>query len=189
MQKYITFVLFILMFTISFTSSAQWGKQHGRYSNRYYSSPRYYPRTSVSVIARLPFGAISLSFGNRYYHYYNGSYYRPYNHGYMMVPPPVGIIVPTLPIGYTHVYIGSNPYYRYGDVFYAPYGDRYRVVEQPEENESSSASNDRSDNGEFEKVILEGKTYYKKGDKYYKASVSKDGEIRYEEVGEISKSK
>jgi len=194
MKKYMICATVILLLAISFTASAQWGRQHGRYHSRHYSYPRhsYAPRTSVSVIARVPFGAISLSFGNRYYHYHNGIYYRPYSRGYVIVQPPIGIIVPGLPIGYTQVIIGSHSYYRHGNVFYAPYGDRYRVVEQPEESETSTANMDKTDNaitGEYEKVILEGKTYYKKGDKYYKASVTKDGEITYEEVGETSKSK
>lgn len=184
----------ILLLTTSFTVSAQRGRQHGRYNNRHYSYPRYSyaPRTSISVIARVPFGAISLSFGNRYYHYYNGMYYRPYSRGYVIVQPPIGIIVPGLPIGYTEVIIGSHSYYRHGKVFYAPYGNGYRVVEEPQESETSVAGNDKTNNAissEYEKVILEGKTYYKKGDKYYKASVTKDGEVTYEEVGGTSKSK
>lgn len=189
--------VFALTLISSLTATAQYGRNNGRYNNgrynnRSYSYHRYPSRTSVSIIARLPFGAASITFGNRYYHYYNGVYYRPYNRGYSIVQPPIGIIVPSLPIGYAHVIIGSHPYYRYGNVYYAPYGNRYRVVEEPGDNEESMDDNDRPVNtttSEYEKVILEGKTYYKKGDKYYKASVNKDGEISYEEVGEKSKSK
>jgi len=184
--------LFIFMLISGLTASAQYGRHYGRYNSRSYHYNHYTSRPSVSVIARLPFGAVSVTFGSRYYHYYNGAYYRPYNHGYMIVQPPIGIIVPRLPIGYTHVIIGSNPYYRYGDIFYAPYGDRYKVVEEPQEPETSTVNNEKTDKdtgSEYEKVVLEGKTYYKKGDKYYKASVNKSGEITYEEVGETTKSK
>jgi len=189
--------VFGLIILSSLTASAQYGRNNGRnngrYNSRSYSYHRYPSRTSVSIIARLPFGAVSLSFGNRYYHYYRGAYYRPYNRGYMIVQPPIGIIVPSLPVGYAQVIIGSHPYYRYGNIFYAPYGNRYRVVEQPQEPETSTADNNdktaNAINSEYEKVVLEGKTYYKKGEKYYKASVKKDGEITYEEVGETSKSK
>ena len=193
MKKYMICGLFILMLIISFSASAQWNRHHGRYNSRYYSYPRYgyAPRTSISVIARLPFGAVSLNFGNRYYHYYNGIYYRPYNSGYAIVEPPIGIIVPTLPYGAAHIIIGSHPYYHYGNIYYAPYGNRYKVVEEPGDIEISSVGDEQSNAtaGEYEKVILEGKTYYKKGNKYYKATVNKDGEIVYEEVGETSKSK
>ena len=165
--------------------------QRGRYGRSYYSHYRYPARTSVSVIARLPFGAASISFGSRYYHYYHGSYYRPYSYGYRMVPPPMGIIVPVLPPGSVHVIIGSGSYYRYGDTYYAPYERQYKVVEEPKDEEASTANTDdkadKVQSNEYEKVVLEGKTYYKKGDKYYKASVNKEGEIVYEEVGQVSK--
>jgi len=99
----------------------------------------------------------------------------------------MGIIVPSLPIGYTRVIIGSNPYYRHDDVYYAPSGNRYKVVEEPQESETVSTDDAKTNNtttSEYEKVVLEGKTYYKKGEKYYKATVNKSGEIIYEEVGE-----
>jgi Family of unknown function (DUF6515) len=192
MKIYMISALVALMFISGLTVSAQYGRHYGRYNSRSYHYNRFPSRSSVSIMAGLPFGAVSLTFGNRYYHYYNGAYYRPYDRGYRIVEPPIGIIVPSLPIGYSNVIIGSSPYYRYGNVFYAPYGNRYKVVEQPEEPETSTASNDKADkstNSEYEKVVLEGKTYYKKGDKYYKASVTKGGEITYEEVGETSKLK
>jgi hypothetical protein len=194
-MKIYTLCGLIVLLLISSTVSAQYSRNNGRYSGRYNSRPYYnrYPaRPSVSVIAALPFGAISLNFGNRYYHYHNGYYYRPYNRGYMMVPPPVGIIVPNLPVGYTQIIIGSHPYYRYGNVYYVPFGKRYKVVDEPNESDISVAednNNRNSTDSEYEKVVLEGKTYYKKGSKYYKAKVSKDGEISYEEVGETSGSK
>lgn len=192
MKKYLICGLIAFILLSSLESSAQYGRSHGRYNGRSYQYNRYPSRPSVSVYARLPFGAISVTFGDRYYHYYRGAYYRPYNRGYIIVQPPIGIIVPSLPAGYTQVIIGSNPYYRHGNVFYVPVGNRYKVVEEPQEPQNPTVSNDKAEkiiNSEYERVVLEGKTYYKKGDKYYKASVNKNGEINYEEVGEASKSK
>ena len=138
MKKYLLSGSIALLLFSSVTVSAQYGRHYGRGNSRY--SYNHYPsRSSISIIARLPFGAVSVTFGNRYYHYYNGVYYSPYNRGYMIVPPPVGIIVPGLPLGYTQVIIGSNPYYRHGNVFYAPYGNRYKVVEEPRETEITTA--------------------------------------------------
>jgi len=197
MKRYLTSGLLILMLFVSYTSSAQYGRHYRGHTNRYYRYDHYPVRTSVSIIARLPFGAVAITFGDRYYHYYNGIYYRPYIGGYRIVHPPIGIIVPSLPSGCANIIIGSSPYYRYDDVYYAPYGSRYRVVEEPKEEEAATTNSDtnekngkteKSADNEYEKVILEGKTYYKKGDKYYKASVNKSGEIVYEEVGEKAKS-
>lgn len=182
--------LFFLTLFMSFSASAQYGRGrgNGRYNGRPAPYYRYYPpRTSVSIIARLPFGSVGINFGDRYYHYHNGVYYRPYSRGYMIVQPPIGIIVPAIPYGAAHVMIGANPYYRYDGVYYAPYGNRYRVVDEPKDEEYES-NKDNAITNEYEKVILEGKTYYKKGDKYYKATVNKNGEVIYEEVGETSKS-
>lgn len=39
-----------------------------------------------------------------------------------------------------------------------------------------------------EKFVLEGKVYNKKGNKYYRAKLTGNGEVLYEEKGEISKS-
>ena len=195
MKKLITCSVFFIILFCGLSASAQWGRHSGRYNsgyyNRYYRYDRYPSHTSISIIARLPFGAISLGFGGRYYHYYNGIYYRPYDRGYMIVPPPVGIIVPSLPPGYSHVIIGGGSYYRYDDTYYIPYHNGYKVIEEPKDKEESTANNtdiNKDTNSEYEKVVLEGKTYYKKGDKYYKATVNKNGEIVYEEIGEKTKS-
>lgn len=197
MKKYIVCALITLLALSNMTASAQrgrYGRSYGRsYARSYYPQYRYPSRSSVSIIARLPFGAASIHFGNSYYHYYHGSYYRPYGYGYRIVPPPIGIVVPVLPPGAAHIIIGSGSYYRHGNVYYAPYEREYRVVEEPKEEESSTANTenttDKIQSSEYEKIILEGKTYYKKGDKYYKAGVNKDGEIVYEEVGQVNNGK
>src|SRR5689334_25284360 len=94
--------LVLLLGLVSFSQGfAQYGRYGRRDRNRYIynSRPYYYPsvRTSVSVIARLPFGAIAVTLGSRHYHYYDGIYYEPMYGGYGIVQPPVGIIVPALP--------------------------------------------------------------------------------------------
>jgi hypothetical protein len=188
MKKYIICGLFILTLLSSITASAQWGRHNSRYDNRHYYYNRFPYRSSVSVIASLPFGAVSVLFGNSHYHYYNGLYYRPYDRGYIVVQPPIGIIVPSLPPGCISVMIGPRPYYRYENVFYVPLeNNHYRVVEKPEEEQKATSNNEKTMTSEYEKIVLEGRTYYKKGSKYYKASVNKDGEIVYEEVGEAGK--
>lgn len=176
--------IFLLLSTIQVSA------QYGRYNSRHYGRSYHYPvRSSVSVIASLPFGAVALNFGNYSYHYYKGYYYRPYSRGYTIVRPPVGIIVPNLPYGSVRIHIGTRSYYRFNGVFYIPFGKRYKVVDQPKEEESTMQKNDVDiDDAGYEKVIIEGKTYYKKDEKYYKASVTEDGEVVYKEVGGIEKS-
>ena len=187
----------ILLVLLGLVSASELFAQNARYKkdNRYYRSYRshYYSpvRASVSVIAHAPFGAVSINFGNRYYRYHNGFYYRPYQRGFMIVPPPIGIIVPVLPPASVYVVIGGRPYYRCRDIYYSPLASRgYRVVDQPryEEEEDKVVAKNESSADTYEKFILEGKTYYKKGNKYYKAKVNDEGEIIYDEVGEVAKS-
>lgn len=168
--------------------------QSRRYSRRYddrYEYRRSYPsRTSISVVASLPFGAVAVSFGRRNYHYYEGYYYSPYERGYAIVEPPMGIIVPGLPQGSVAVMIGSRNYYRFQSVFYLPLGNnQYQVVEKPAETETATTTTTTAKTSpvEYEKITLEGKTYYRKGGKFYKASVDESGEISYQEVGETIK--
>src|ERR1700694_4783526 len=110
MKTYLSFVLCLGFFLMSMSSSAQrnWGRRDGYYHrdydrdyDRYYYAPAYhrsfYP--GLSVLASLPFGAIGVTLGGLRYHYYDGLYYRPGRSGFMIVEPPVGIIVPRIPHG------------------------------------------------------------------------------------------
>jgi hypothetical protein len=184
--KALLLVVALVTCTQLFAQRRHYGRNYyyDRHSYRYYYRPSYRP--SVSIIARVPFGAVGVTFGSRYYHYYGGRYYQPMRGGYGIVPPPVGIVVPVLPPNCVHVMIGGRPYYRYDGVYYMPRdNDRYEVVDEPADSDSQDEEiTDNSSDGGYEKIVLEGKTYYKKGSKYYKARVTDDGEVMYEEVGE-----
>lgn len=169
--------------------------QHNRYERRYRPVYAYRPyvnyapvRANLSVVARLPFGAVALTLGNRHYHYWDGLYYHPYPGGYAIVQPPIGLVVPVLPPSAVSIVIGGRSYYRYQSVFYLPLGGNgYRVVETPKETETTKAETKETEAASgYEKFVLEGKTYYKKGGKYYKAKLADNGEILYEEVGETT---
>ena len=163
-------------------------KHHNKYYSYSYAPYRYTPyRTSVSVIAHLPFGSVGVTFGDRHYHYHGGYYYQPVPRGYVIVRPPVGIIVPVLPPSSVYIIIGGSPYYRSGDIYYMPLGgNRYKVVPEPRVEEEYYENDSDVIDG-FEKITIEGKTYYKKGGIYYKAKVDKNCDIYYEEVGETIK--
>lgn len=183
MKKIILAVALTALLFSSFESVAQ----HRRFNDRYAYRRTQPLRPSVSVVASLPFGTVALSFGQRYYHYYDGYYYSPYNSGYLLVDPPVGLVVPALPRGSVAVVVGARSYYRFQSVFYLPLGPgQYQVVEKPAETETTAATAKASP-ADYEKITLEGKTYYRKDGKYYKASIDDNGEISYQEVGETVK--
>ena len=172
----------LLVAVISFTQLfAQRDDRNPKYrSNRHSSS-----HDRVSIIARLPYGALALTWGNRHYHYYGGYFYEPFSYGYALVEPPIGIVVPVLPPGAVYIMIGGRPYYRFQSVFYLPLGNNgYQVVGDMTEDKLKTNTDTATNEGVYEKFVLEGKTYYKKGNKYYKAEVADNGEIQYEQVGE-----
>lgn len=72
------------------------------------------------VTGTLPYGYIPLNVGGTPYYYYGGSYYETGPSGYVVVQPPVGVVVPDLPPGAETVPAGPNMFYYAGGAFYAP---------------------------------------------------------------------
>ena len=70
--------------------------------------------------------------GHRYY-YGGGVWYRPYGSRYVVVDPPVGLVVSFLPKFGTTVYFGGIPHYRAGPVYYVwnPRARGYVVTDRP----------------------------------------------------------
>ena len=75
------------------------------------------------------------------YYYHSGVWYRSSGPRYVVVMPPVGIVVPWLPPFYTTVWVGSAPYYYAGGVYYVyrPEDRVYVVTEPPPESEVTGA--------------------------------------------------
>ena len=56
-------------------------------------------------------GIVALSIAGAEFLYSAGMFYRSTPGGYVVVPAPMGAVVPALPPGYTVVYMGGRPYY------------------------------------------------------------------------------
>ncbi len=68
--------------------------------------------------------------GSRYYFHY-GTWYRPGPAGYLVVRPPMGIIVPVLPPFFASLWFGSTLYYYANDIYYLPVAGGYAVAAPP----------------------------------------------------------
>jgi hypothetical protein len=70
--------------------------------------------------------------GHRYY-YADGRWYQPYGPRFMVVAPPIGLVVSFLPDVYTTLYFGGVPYYRAHDAYYVwqPRARGYVVTNGP----------------------------------------------------------
>lgn len=105
----------------------------GRYGhNHYYPSHGYYVRA-------VPAGHRVFVHGGVHYYYHAGVWYRPWGARFVVVGPPVGIVIPFLPPFYTTVWVGPVPYYYANNVYYTAAPGGYAVVEPPQGQVATSA--------------------------------------------------
>lgn len=92
----------------------------------------YYPRRGYVVHHLPPRHRVVHHHGHRYY-YGGGAWYRPYGGRYVVVDPPVGLVVSFLPQFSTTLHVGGVPYYRAGPVYYVwnPRARGYVVTDRP----------------------------------------------------------
>ena len=102
------------------------------YDDRHWDSHHYYPRRGHVVYHLPPRHRVVHHHGHRYY-YGNGAWYQPYGPRYVVVDPPVGLVVPFLPQFGATMYFGGVPHYRSGPVYYVwnPRARGYVVTDRP----------------------------------------------------------
>ena len=76
-------------------------------------------------------GIVAVSVAGASLLYSAGMFYRSTPAGYVVVPSPMGAVVPALPPGSTVVYLGGVPYYYYGNTYYAVAPNGYVVTAPP----------------------------------------------------------
>ena len=107
--------------------------EHGRgmlLDGRYHHD-HYYPQRGVAI-GVLPLGYRSVVYGHDRFFVHGGVWYRPYGPRFVVVAPPIGVVLPFLPDFYTTVWFGGVPYYYANDTYYLWNRDsRGYVVTQP----------------------------------------------------------
>jgi hypothetical protein len=89
----------------------------------------FHPGLAVGV---LPPGYVQVSVGAAGYYYYDGVYFQPTPAGsYVIVAPPVGVIVPQLPDGAEAIAVGPTTYYYAGGAFYLQQPTGFAAVPAP----------------------------------------------------------
>jgi len=81
--------------------------------------------------------------GERFF-FSDGVWYRSVGPRYVVVAPPVGLIIPFLPPYYATIWVGGFPYYYANDVYYAPAAGGYMVVSPPQGEVSQIPRRSRS---------------------------------------------
>jgi len=91
-----------------------------------------YPKIGHRV-PRLPERRRPIRFHDHDYFFQGGIWYEPFGISYVVVQPPIGILVPLLPPYYSTLWIGDVAYYYANGVYYIwrPDLDTYEVVEKP----------------------------------------------------------
>jgi hypothetical protein len=85
-----------------------------------------------AAVAAPPRGYRTVYVGASPYAYYGGTFYRPASSGYVVVAPPVGVVVPMLPPGAVVTTVNGVTVYVVNNVYYQPVFasgvTQYRVV-------------------------------------------------------------
>lgn len=108
---------------------------HWVYDTRHHLN-HYYP-VRGEVVVGLPAGAIAINFGGGRFFFHGGVWFRPNGARFVVVAPPIGVIVPVLPPAYATVWLGGVPYYYANDVYYTPAPGGYVVTAPPPGVESA----------------------------------------------------
>src|SRR6266850_127520 len=92
--------------------------------NHYYTAVGY----AVEV---LPAGDVVVNFRSGRLWFHSGVWFQQAGPRFVVVRPPVGIVVPVLPPAYSTVYVAGMPYYYANDVYYIQQPGGYAVAEPP----------------------------------------------------------
>jgi len=129
-------------------SSAQSGGQHrsGEQPESYhkhhdtrYGHDHLYPDRGA-IVHDLPRGTIGINYADVSYRYHDGIWLETRGSAFVVVAPPIGIIVPTLPTFSTVLAQGGETYLYANETYYRPRPDLggYEVVNEPAERPSQA---------------------------------------------------
>jgi hypothetical protein len=114
----------------------------GESSRSHYRDSRYHHDRSypvrAQVIQALPRGHLTVVHGGIRFYFYEGVWYRPQGHQFIIVTPPVGLFVSILPPYYSTIWVRGVPYYYANEVYYTHRGSGYVIVEPPKEKVSQA---------------------------------------------------
>ncbi len=102
---------------------------HWVFDDRFHHN-HYYPAVGYAVDV-LPAGNVVVNFRSGRFWFHSGVWFQQAGPRYVVVRPPVGVLVPVLPPAYSTVYVAGVPYYYANDVYYLQQPGGYAVAEPP----------------------------------------------------------
>jgi hypothetical protein len=111
--------------------------RHGEFLDSHYDHNRYYPARGgyVTVLPRDHRVAV---YRGAHYYYAGGIWYRAAGPRFIIVGPPIGLVVPVLPPFYAAIWVGNVPYYYANETYYVQSPGGYMVVDAPPQATVSS---------------------------------------------------
>ncbi|MDO8721145.1 MAG: hypothetical protein Q7J31_02835 [Syntrophales bacterium] len=113
------------------------GARYREFQDSRYHLDRFYPARGEFIRA-LPRDYRIVVHGGARFYFSGGVWYRPRGPRFVVIAPPIGIIVPFLPPYYATIWLRGAPYYYANEVYYANRGNGYVVVEPPKEEVSQA---------------------------------------------------
>jgi hypothetical protein len=110
------------------TIQAAEGGHRGEHFDARHGHNHYYPARG-SYVRVLPAGYRGFYYHGSRYYFYGGVWYRPYGGRFIVIAPPIGLVIPILPPFYETIWVGGVPYYYANDVYYVQAPGGYTVVE------------------------------------------------------------
>ena len=114
---------------------------YNKHHDRHLGHDHVYPDRG-SVFRDAPKGSIVVNYAGLAYRFYNGVWFEPRGPAYIVVMPPIGVVVPTLP-GFVTSFESSGETYLYAnETYYLPRPDLggYEVVNDPADSVQTSAA-------------------------------------------------
>lgn len=81
--------------------------------------------------------------GPRTVYHHRGTFYQRGPSGYVVVQPPVGLVVSSLPPGFSVMAFGGSTYFTFGQATYQRCSRGYRIVERPRHHRPHKRSYNR----------------------------------------------
>ena len=112
-----------------------------RHHDTRFGHDRFYPDRGA-ILRDVPKGAAVVNYAGLSYRFHDGVWFEPRGPAFMVVAPPMGVIVPTLPTFSTVLARGGQTYLYCNDIYYQPRPDLggYEVVNDPLEEKAEAGS-------------------------------------------------
>ena len=108
--------------------------------DRRHGNDHVYPDRGA-IVRDLPGGSVNVDYAGISYRFVEDVWYQRLGPAYMVVEPPIGVVIPRPPARATYFEVAGKPYFYADDVFYRARPDgSYEVVNDPQDEIAENAA-------------------------------------------------